>query len=91
MKTLKIFIIDNGFIYIGYGERYTDELLGDCLIIRTAHNVRRWGTTKNIGQLAVEGKQSETVLDYTGAVTAPIQRVIHTIEITKQAAKTYGF
>jgi hypothetical protein len=88
---MKIIIFDSGFVYIGYPERITDSLLGECLIIRTAHNIRRWGTTKNVGQLAVEGKKSETILDFTGTVTAPIQRVIHIIEVTEQAAKTYGF
>ncbi len=88
---MKIFIIDNAFVYIGYGERYTDELLGDCILVRSAHNIRRWGTTKNIGQLAYEGNQSETVLDFTGTITVPLSRIVHIIEVTEQAAKTYGF
>jgi hypothetical protein len=88
---MKIFIIDNGFIYIGYGERYTDELLGDCILIRSAHNIRRWGTDKNLGQLATEGKQSATVLDFTGTITVPFSRIVHIIEVIEQAAATYGF
>ena len=88
---MKIYVIDSGFVYIGYGESFEDSELGKCVIIRHAHNIRRWGTDKNLGQLAYEGKQKETILDFTGTITVPVSRIIHSIEVTEEAAKTYGF
>lgn len=86
---LKIFIIESGFVYIGTGERIKDQLLGESIKIKKASNIRRWGTDKNIGQLAIEGKKENTVLDYTGTITVPVSKIINTIDVLPGAAKTF--
>ena len=86
---MKIFIIQSGFVYIGEGERVTDELLGNSIMIKEAKNVRRWGTEKNLGQLAYEGKQPNTILDYTGTITVPVDKLIHTIDIQESVKDTF--
>jgi hypothetical protein len=60
---IKIAILQRGWVYIGRFERKGN----DCKLT-DASVVRRWGTTKGIGQLALEGKTSDTVLDKAGTV-----------------------
>ena len=86
---MKIFILDGGFVYLGKGQKNDCPLLGNSILIKDAQNIRTWGTTKNIGQLATEGKQTETILDYTGTITVPVNQVRHIIEMTEEAKKTF--
>jgi hypothetical protein len=74
METQQIVVLDRGFVYVG---NVTEN--GENLVIENARNIRRWGTTKGLGQLAIEGPQSDTVLDPAGTVTAPKRAVIHTL------------
>lgn len=62
---------DRGFVWVGDVERS-----GDCLLIHNAKNIRRWGTTKGIGEL-VSGPTKDTVTDDQGEVVVPWKAVIH--------------
>jgi len=86
---MKIFILDAEFVYLGKGKKIDCPLLGNSILIEQAQNIRRWGTSKNIGQLATEGKQTKTILDYTGTITVPVGRVLQILEMTEQAKKTF--
>lgn len=86
---MNIFILDGEFVYLGKGKKIDCPLLGNSIKIEQAYNIRRWGTTKNIGQLATEGKQNETILDYTGTITVPVGRILQVLEMTEQAIKTF--
>ena len=86
---MNIFILDGEFVYLGKGKKIDCPLLGNSIKIEQAYNIRRWGTTKNIGQLATEGKQDETILDYTGTITVPIGRVLQVLEMKENAIKTF--
>ncbi len=55
---LQIAILDRGWVFVG--ECSYD---GPFLHIKGARCVRKWGTTKGLGQLASEGPLPETVLD----------------------------
>lgn len=66
-----IAILDRGFVYVG-----RTRIEGDWLIIEDASNVRRWGTTKGLGELASTGPTAKTVLDKTGLVRSPLRAVI---------------
>ena len=77
MKKLgkQIAVLDRGFVYVG--EVTVD---GEFVTIAQARNIRRWGTTKGLGQLAESGPTATTVLDSAGEVTVPLKAVIHLIK-----------
>lgn len=60
---IKIAILQRGWVCIG---RYAEE--GNECVLTDAYVIRRWGTTDGLGQLALTGKQTETVLEKTGTV-----------------------
>lgn len=59
----QIVILHRGFVFIGDVSRDGDE----C-VIRNARNIRRWDTKAGLGELALEGAKSNTVLDPAGIV-----------------------
>lgn len=59
----KIVVCQRGFVYAGDVERS-----GDYLVIRNAVNIRRWGTSRGLGELAAKGNQAETKADDCGTV-----------------------
>lgn len=73
---LSIVVLDRGFVYIGHVS--TDV---NWCRIRNAKNIRRWGTTRGLGQLALEGPTSDTKLDDYGNVNAPMRAVISIIYV----------
>lgn len=76
----QIAILDRGFVYVG--EVTTD---GDWCVITNAKNIRRWGTSKGLGELAASGPLSNTVIDPAGTVRAPMRTLIGLIacEVSK--------
>lgn len=72
---VRIVATANGFVYTG---NVTEEK--GWLRISNAYNIRRWGTEKGLGQLAIDGKQANTLLDYCGIVRVPIHAVVFLID-----------
>lgn len=60
---LRIVVLDRGWVVIGLLYRNGDE----CRLER-AKIIRRWGTTRGLGQLATGGPTRETVLDDAGTI-----------------------
>lgn len=59
----QIIVITNGFVLIG------DVTVAESTyIVKEASVIRRWGTTKGLGQIALKGPTSTTVLDPCGTV-----------------------
>lgn len=54
----RIFILQRGWVFIGLGFQ-----CGENVTIRAASCVRRWGTTKGLGELASNGPTKDTVLE----------------------------
>lgn len=79
----QIVVLDNGFVYVGHV--MTDDKF---VRISDAHNIRRWGTSCGLGQLALQGPQPETKLDRCGAICAPIGELKHLMEVSDEAAWT---
>jgi hypothetical protein len=79
-----IVVADRGFVYIG--KMAWD---GEFAIIEDAKNVRYWGTTKGLGELALNGPLSKTILDPVGTVRIPCRAVISIIDTdeTKWSSK----
>jgi hypothetical protein len=58
-----IVIALSGWVYVGRPSRE-----GELLVIRDCYNIRRWGTTSGLGELALEGPKEGTQVDYYGTV-----------------------
>ena len=71
----QIVIAERGWIYVGKCHRD-----GDQIVIANAQNIRRWGTTSGLGQLARHGPQPETQLDDYGTVRIHVLAVCGSVE-----------
>ena len=85
-KKLAIVVADRGWVYIGNVEQAETGVS-----ITEAQNVRRWGTTAGLGQLAHCGPQGSTALDAYGSVFVPSHAVISIIDVTNREAWTAYF
>ena len=61
---IKIVILQRGWVAIG---RYEEEE-DDMCVLSSAYIIRSWGTSKGLGELALEGKQENTKLDKTSTI-----------------------
>ncbi len=77
---LQVIVAERGWVFVGDCTRD-----GDQLVITNARNVRRWGTTSGLGQLAKDGPQSETQLDDYGTVRIHVLAVVAAIECDPKA------
>ena len=57
-------------------------LTGDIGVLSNASVIRRWGTSKGLGQLALDGKQPETKLDPCGEFEFNILTTCGLIKVT---------
>ena len=68
---VRIIVADKGFVFVGNCEDHDDK----SVTIRNCRNIRRWGTTKGLGQLAT-GPTTNTVVDDYGTVrVTPIVQI----------------
>jgi len=81
MKKNHIVVLTNGFVYHG-----TIEITDGWIAIRDAKNIRRWGTKRGLGELALHGPTKETVMDEVGFVQAPLTSLVHLIECQHEAS-----
>lgn len=79
MNKIKIAILQRGWIYIGRFERNGS----DCKLT-DAYNIRRWGTSKGLGELALEGKKENTILDKVGVVEFDYLTVVNLIQCNQE-------
>ncbi len=70
-----IVVVDRGFVYVGHA-----ECTPDWCIVTNAKNIRVWGTTRGLGQLALEGPTKDTKLDAITTVRIPMRAVISVID-----------
>jgi hypothetical protein len=62
-SNIKIVVLQRGWVFVG---RWRQE--GEMCSLDNAYTIRTWGTSKGLGQLALEGKQTSTKLDKAGRV-----------------------
>jgi hypothetical protein len=79
---IQLVILDRGFVYVG-----DVKTNSEWCVIADAKNVRRWGTTQGLGELAAKGPLADTQLDETGMVRAPMSAVIALIACDKRKWK----
>lgn len=76
-----IVVLSSGFVYIGVVHMQQCEFGKTWVVITTARNLRVYGATKGLGQLA-DGPQKDTVSDVIedqGVVFAPFEKLEHLI------------
>jgi hypothetical protein len=61
---LIIAVMDRGWVFVGL----VTKLDGGEVRLDESYNVHRWGTTKGLGEIALNGPTSETVLNPAGTV-----------------------
>lgn len=76
-----IVVADRGFVYVGHA-----EIEDDWCVVKNAHNIRVWGTTKGLGEL-VNGPTARTKLDAVGTVRIPMRAVISIINVNTEKWK----
>lgn len=85
---ISIVVIHRGWVVVGHDKGYTKD--GD-LRLENAAVIRRWGTTKGLGELALEGPQPSTVLDKSPPMNIPKGAIINRIEcVTPKKWKVLG-
>ena len=80
---VKLVVLQRGWNVVG---RYHVD--GEQVTISDAKVIRRWGTTRGLGEL-IDGPTSETVLDPAGTVRAHLLGVVLTIDADADAWKAY--
>lgn len=74
--TLKIVVFPRGWIVVGNVSYVYGDGEPASIRLTNASVIRRWGTTKGIGEIAMAGPTSNTVLDPCGVVTSPISSIL---------------
>ena len=77
MSDIRIVVLHRGWVVIGHY-----SLSGEEVTVSNASVIRRWGTSRGLGQIAREGFTSETILDPCGTVRAHQLAVVMTIDVT---------
>ena len=72
----KIVIATAGWVFIG---QYAEKDNGS-VVLTDASCIRRWGTQKGLGQIAIEGPTKDTVMDYMGTIEIKAPAVIAAID-----------
>lgn len=71
----QIIVLHRGWVLIG-----NVTIDGDIVHITDCGNIRRWGTTKGLGEIAKSGPTDETVIDPQPSTRVHILSVIQFIE-----------
>jgi hypothetical protein len=72
---VQIIVVKLGWVLVGNPEAKPEHL-----VLNNASVVRRWGTTKGLGELAFDGPQKSTVLDKCGHVQLQWDAVLFRID-----------
>ena len=78
-KKVRIVILQRGWVVVGVVTKETETVLE----LENASVIRRWGTSKGIGQLTL-GPTVDTKLDKCGTVTAHPLAVVMQIECSPE-------
>ncbi len=80
MSNVRIIVGQRGWVHVGVMSLDPDGMV----VVTKAKNIRRWGTTKGLGEL-VAGPQSETVLDHVGTMRMHPLQIIMTYDADADA------
>lgn len=71
----RIVIAQRGWVFVG---RWSQE--GDNVTLTDAKVIRTWGTTKGLGELALNGPTSKTITDPAGTIRLHHLGVVATLD-----------
>ncbi len=74
-NNFRIVVLQRGWVAVGNYTRQNDEVT-----LENARIIRRWGTTKGLGELAESGPTKNTVLDMGGTLNFHIYSVVLTYQ-----------
>ena len=81
---VKIVILQRGWVFVG---KYKQD--GMKCLLTNAYNIRTWGTTKGLGELAESGPTSNTKLDKVNDVTFHLMTSIAVIDCDDKVWKKH--
>jgi hypothetical protein len=73
-REVQIVVCEGGWVLVG-----EPKVVGGALELSSAHVIRRWGTTKGLGQIALNGPTKDTVLDKLGVAFIQFKQVRFTV------------
>ena len=73
-----IVIADRGWVYVG-----DVEINNKWCLVKNALNIRRWGTSHGLGELAKDGPKENTKTDNYGTVSIPLRAVVSILDADK--------
>jgi hypothetical protein len=79
---IKICVLEKSWILVGELEKD-----GNYYYLRKGSFIRRWGTTKGLGEIAKDGPTKNTILDKVGAVKFHENQLIFTISCEEEKWK----
>lgn len=80
MKATHIFVIQSGWVFVGTCE---DTETNTATALLNAACIRHWGTTRGLGELALNGPTDSTILDPCGTVEFPRSSILFYIPVVK--------
>ena len=76
-KDIQIVVVEGGWVLVGIAK--LTGVQSQTLELTGAHVVRHWGTTKGLGEIALDGPTKQTVLDKLGMAFVQLKQVRFTI------------
>jgi len=73
MKDIRILVLQRGWLSVG---EYSCD--GEHITLKNSSTIRKWGTTRGLGQIANDGPTKDTVLDFDG------ETIVHVLSVIKQ-------
>ena len=77
---IRIVVLQRGWVVVGHFEE-----VGDEVVVTHSSVIRRWGTTKGLGELVNGPIKNKTILDAAGEVRANKLAVVMTVKCNEEA------
>ena len=74
-QDIRIVVLHRGHVVVGWYERSGDEVT-----VRNSSVIRKWGTTRGLGEIAAGGPTNKTILDPCGVVRCHALAVVMTLD-----------
>lgn len=79
---IRIVVVQSGWVLVG---KYSTA--DGFVRLSGASVIQRWGTTKGLGELALNGRTTASIIHPCGEAEIPASAVLFTLAVTEKAAK----